>query len=104
MSAKDRPGSRRGDGDRIAALSSRFSSATDEVALTEPAPVPATRSRGRHTFYVDSALVAQLDQAYRDTAHALYPAQVSKSDFLEAMISYGLDHIEEMTGRLPSSA
>jgi len=99
MSAKDARA-----GDRIAALSSRFSTSTEDVAPDESRAAPVPRTRSRHTFYVDSALVGQLDQTYRDTAHALYPAQVSKSDFLEALISYGLDHIEEIKGRLPSSA
>jgi len=92
--AKDQPEKRAAAGDRIAALSSRFSTSTpiEEVPRSSspapppappPAPSPPVRARGRHTFYVDSALVAQLDQAYRQTAHALYPVQVNKSDFLE---------------------
>ncbi len=99
MSAKDARA-----GDRIAALSSRFSTSTEDVAPEESRTAPMPRTRGRHTFYVDSALVGQLDQAYRETAHALYPVQVNKSDFLEALISYGLDHMEEIKGKLPSSA
>jgi hypothetical protein len=63
-------------------------------------PSAKTRSRERHSFYVDSALIAQLDKAYKDMNHELYPQSVSKSAFLEAFIEYGLAHVSDVKGSL----
>jgi hypothetical protein len=54
------------------------------------------RLRRRHSLYLDSELVEQLDRAYRELNHRLYPAEVSKSAFLEAVLRYGLDHLDEV--------
>ncbi len=91
---------------RIATLSSRFTPATDadEAAPAQPPAVasaaPPTRTRGRHTFYLDSALVARLDRAYRDAAHELYPVEVNKSDYLEAVLTYALERAPEVKAAL----
>ncbi len=65
-----------------------------------PIPSPAARTRGRHTFYLDSALVVALNRAYRALAHELYPAEVSKSDFLEALLTYGLERGQDIKAAL----
>jgi len=67
---------------------------------TTSIPSPAARTRGRHTFYLDSALVVAIDRAYRALAHELYPAEVSKSDFLEALLTYGLERIQDIKAAL----
>ncbi len=87
---------------RIATLSSRFTPAadTDEAAPAQPPAAPPTRTRGRHTFYLDSALVARLDRAYRDAAHELYPVEVNKSDYLEAVLTYALERAPEIKAAL----
>jgi len=87
---------------RIATLSSRFTPAadTDEAAPAQPPAAPPTRTRGRHTFYLDSALVARLDRAYRDAAHELYPVEVNKSDYLEAVLTYALERAPEVKAAL----
>ncbi len=91
---------------RIATLSSRFTPAADpdEAAPAQPPtvapPVPLTRTRGRHTFYLDSALVARLDRAYREAAHELYPVEVNKSDYLEAVLMYALERAPEIKAAL----
>ncbi len=87
---------------RIATLSSRFTPAADadEAAPTQPPAAPPTRTRGRHTFYLDSALVARLDRAYRDAAHELYPVEVNKSDYLEAVLTYALERAPEVKAAL----
>ncbi len=89
---------------RIATLSSRFTPAVDadEVSPAQP-PAPATppaRTRGRHTFYLDSGLVARLDRAYRDVAHEMYPIEVNKSDYLEAVLTYALERAPEVKAAL----
>lgn len=86
---------------RIATLSSRFTPAADadEAAPSQPpavASAPPPRTRGRHTFYLDSGLVARLDRAYRDAAHELYPVEVNKSDYLEAVLTYALERAPEV--------
>ncbi len=87
---------------RIATLSSRFTPAadTDEAAPAQSPAAPPTRTRGRHTFYLDSALVARLDRAYRDAAHELYPVEVNKSDYLEAVLTYALERAPEVKAAL----
>lgn len=84
--------------DRISELSKRFR----RHAVGRPAT--STRTRERHSFYVDSDLIEQLDKAYKDLNHRLYPKTVSKSVFLEAFIEYGLEHIDDIKATLPESS
>src|SRR2546426_9045506 len=35
--------------------------------------VTRTSNRARHSFYLDKAIMDQLNQAFKDTAHELYP-------------------------------
>ena len=74
--------------DRISELSKRFR--RHGVGR----PPTAQRDRARHSFYLDSDLIAQLDKAYKDLNHKLYPKSVSKSEFLEAFIQHGLEHVQ----------
>ncbi len=76
--------------DRIAKLSQRFNRHT---VGRKPS---STRTRERRSFYVDSELVVRLDQIHKDLNHELYPLTVSKSVFLETLMEYGLDHLEEL--------
>lgn len=80
--------------DRIAKLSQRFSR---HAVGRKPA---ATRSRERRSFYLDAELTARIDQTYRALNHELYPQTVNKSVFLEAVLEYGLAHLEELKPRL----
>jgi hypothetical protein len=84
--------------DRISRLSKRFS--THAVGR----PAASSRSRARHTFYLDTDLVTRLDTLYREINHELYPRQVSKSVFLETLIEYGLDHIAELKVAISQTA
>jgi hypothetical protein len=74
--------------DRISELSKRFK--RHGVGR----PPTAHRERARHSFYLDSDLISKIDQAFKDLNHRLYPKQVSKSEFLEAFMQHGLEHIE----------
>ena len=71
--------------DRIAKLSQRFK--THAVGRR---PQATPRTRERHSLYLDTELIAQASQAYRDISHELYPQTVSKSEFWEALLGYGL--------------
>jgi len=59
----------------------------------------ATR-RNRHSFYLDTATVRDLDQAFKRTYHELHPREISKSDFLEECMRYALSHLNEITCNL----
>ncbi len=76
--------------DRIGKLAQRFK--THAVGRRPQ----NTRTRERHSLYLDTELVAQASRAYRDITHQLYPSTVSKSVFWEALLSYGLGHLEEL--------
>jgi hypothetical protein len=80
--------------ERIERLSKRFS--THAVGR----PRRSSRVRARHTFYVDTELVNRLDALYQEVNHELYPKQVNKSTFLEALIEYGLGHIADLKATL----
>ena len=76
--------------DRIAKLSQRFSRHTVGRKPT------TTRTRERRSFYLDADLTGRIDRVYKDLNHALYPQSVSKSVFLETVIEYGLEHLDEL--------
>lgn len=80
--------------ERINKLSQRFKTHTVGRRAT------TTRTRERHSFYLDGELVGRLDRAYREVDHALHPRDVSKSAFLETLMEYGLEHIEEIQALL----
>jgi hypothetical protein len=84
--------------DRLRKLSERFSSKPSDPA---PEPKPAVTpkkevTRRRHSLYLDNALVGRCDQAYKQVAHELYPAEISKSEFLETCLKFALDHQDEI--------
>lgn len=56
--------------------------------------------RAQHSFYLDTAIIRSLDQAYRQTYHELYPTAISKSDFLEECIRYALSSLQEIKSNL----
>ena len=77
--------------DRIAHLSQRFKTHSMGRRPT------TSRSRERHSFYLDGALVERVATTYREVNHALHPHSITKSDFLETLMSYGLAHLPEIT-------
>jgi len=81
--------------DRIARLSKRFR--THAVGR----PPTSERTRERHSFYLDAALVERLDRTYRDLNYELYHSGgISKSRFLETLIEYGLNHLPALKAAL----
>ena len=68
---------------------------------SDPAVSERTVSkRARHSFYLDTAIVRSLDQAYKETYHELYPREISKSDFLEECIRYALSYLDKIQWNL----
>jgi hypothetical protein len=61
---------------------------------------PGDTRRSRHSFYLDTAVVRSLDQAYKKTYHELYPREISKSDFLEACLRFALSYLETIKWNL----
>ncbi len=84
--------------DRIAKLSERFS--RHQVGRKPTAP----RNRERRSLYLDGALLERLDQEHRALNHALYPKSVNKAVFLETLIEYGLEHVDELKAVLTETA
>ena len=86
---------------RLDALRSRI---THEDAVdTRPASPPKEkpkRNRDRHTLYLDKTIVGDVDKAYKVAAHALFPIEISKSDYLEACLSFALAHQEDIKAML----
>jgi hypothetical protein len=80
--------------ERIERLSRRFS--THAIGR----PKRTNRSRARHTFYIDTELVDRVDALYQEINHELYPKQVNKSTFLEALFEYGLGHVADLKATL----
>ena len=80
--------------DRINRLSERF-----RRHEAPPPPRKKTR-RGRRSFYVDLDLVQRLDETFLAVRHELYPQDVSKSEFLEALLEHGLQSIDSISDRL----
>jgi hypothetical protein len=83
--------------DRIARLSERFK--THGVGRKRN----SDRARERKSFYLDGEVVERLDHVYKETNHALFPQAVNKSEFLEAVLEYGLDHIDDVKATLSPS-
>ena len=75
---------------RIAQLSKRFS--THALGRHKE----TSRSRERHSFYIDTDLIKRLDTVYRDLNHELHPKSVNKSVFLETLLEHGLKNLEEI--------
>ncbi len=76
--------------DRIAKLSQRFK--THAVGRRPE----NNRTRERQSLYLDTEVTARANQAFRDLSHELYPQTISKSVFWEALLGYGLDHLDEL--------
>ena len=76
------------------------SKATKEGETIDQGPGRKANSRTRHSFYLETAVVRSLDQAYKQTSHELYPRELSKSDFLEACLRYALSNLDTINRNL----
>lgn len=81
--------------DRISRLSKRFR--THAVGR----PPTSERTRERRSFYLDGELIERLNETYRDLNYQLYRSGgITKSQFLETLIEYGLNHLAEVRAAL----
>ena len=85
--------------DRISKLGQRFSR-TPSKSSADSSEKP---NRTRRTFYLEADLIKQLDSTFKTVSHELYPHDIEKSAFLEAVIRHGLDNLEEIKTVLASS-
>jgi hypothetical protein len=72
----------------------------------KPATRPERRKdhdRSRHTLYLDKTLVKLIDQAFKDTAHELYPQEIDKADYLEACLKFALANPDKVKTYLLSA-
>ena len=76
--------------ERIAKLSQRFKS---HAVGRRP---ENTRTRERHSLYLDTDLIAEAGRAYSQVSHELFPTTFNKSVFWEVLLRYGLDHLDEL--------
>ena len=70
------------------------SKVTKEGRPTDKDLVGKQQSGVGNSFYLETAVVRSLDQAYKQTSHELYPKEMSKSDFLEACLRYALSDLD----------
>ncbi len=80
--------------DRIARLSQRFKTHAGGRKPT------GDRVRERQSLYLDAALMTRADQVHKEVSHQLYPTKVGKAAFLEALLEYGLAHLDEIKAHL----
>ena len=78
--------------DRLAVLRQRVM----HMPAGSPRVEKASHDRARHTLYLDKTLVKQIDQAFKDTAHEIYPKEVTKADYLEACLKFALAHPDQV--------
>jgi hypothetical protein len=84
--------------DRISKLSQRFKT---HAVGRKPT---SSRTRERRSLYLDGELVERLGRIYKDVNHELYPHAVNKSAFLETLLEYGLDNLDQVKTRLAATA
>jgi hypothetical protein len=93
--------------DRLAALGKRVHREEEKpmsaTTISQSKKSKVQSRRGRHTFYLDKTTVDQLDQAFKDAAHELYPHEIEKADYLEACLAFALAHQEEIKTALAHS-
>ena len=80
---------------RIEALSKRFTQTSQP-----PSSKTSDHNRSRHSVYIDTDLMNELDELYRELKHEAYPTELKKSTFLEAMLRQGLENLDEVRASL----
>ncbi len=84
--------------ERITKLSQRFKT------HTSGRPKRSQKNRERQSLYLDADLTARIDHTYKEISHQIYPISLSKSVFLETLLEYSLEHLDEVTSRLTETS
>jgi hypothetical protein len=87
-----------------ARMSNKASNAKSSLQLHPEGQGQGEIERTRRSFYLSTEVIDAVELSYRELNHQLYPAEVIKSVFLEALIRYGLDNLEEVKTILIESA
>lgn len=82
---------------RIQKLSERFKSKPNR-------PQSVTRERQRRSFYLDVDIVERIDKEHKALNHRTYPQTVSKSVFMEAVLEYGMNNLNEVMSLIQERA
>ena len=90
--------------DRIAKLSKRFSergqSEKQSARSNKDNPLGNGPQRKRRTYYLDQTLIKRLDQAYPKFMNDLYPMVKDKASYLETLLEFSLEHLEDIKADL----
>lgn len=89
--------------DRISRLGQRFSERGTKSVATPPLsaePLEDKKKRKRRTFYIDQRLITRLDQAFPKFNYEINPKVIEKSDFLELLLEYSLDHLDALKDKI----
>jgi hypothetical protein len=54
------------------------------------------RARVHRSIYMEQDIYDRLSEAHKMVRHELYPLEVRKSTFIEACISYALNHLSDI--------
>ncbi|SRR5579884_3786873 len=56
--------------------------------------------RKRHTLYYSTSLNTQVDNAFKQVAHDIFPLEIEKADFVEACFHYCLENLGDIQALL----
>ena len=79
--------------DRIDRLASRFKQ--PEVKKESP-----DKTLKPWTLYFTEETRRALDKAFLDAQHEMYPGEINRNQFYEAVLTYSLDHLPDVITRL----
>jgi|SRR6266446_851739 len=52
--------------------------------------------RARQSLHFANQSMKDMDEAYRKAEHDSYPAKLNKANFIEALIAYGIAHMDDV--------
>ena len=87
--------------ERLSRLGERFTERGTKPT-DPPQEEPGTedkKRRKRRTFYIDERLISRLDRAFPKFNYEINPKVMEKSEFLEMLLEYSLDNLEEVKSK-----
>ena len=80
------------------------STAIETLPSEAPVSGQVPSDRRRHSLYFSDKLNTDLERAFRQVAHDIFPQAIEKSDFLEMCFLYCLEHIDDIRSALRETA